>query len=166
MWVKYCKRDGSYWCSTNLYSTNAIIRDLWSLQMGNNHIKLVVWTESTGRLCWPVCFWHDIVLWGKSRAGDVCSAKSKHVQFGFHWRAEAGTPADHLFQDPCLKAGSVPLAPSLGTKVENAGIGHTASHFDTTLLHSRSISTLTQRSPSKFLVGVNKEAQKDLIVLR
>lgn len=110
MWVKYCKgvNPACRWYSSKGYFTNAINGDLWSLQQGNKHTKLLMWTEGTGRLCWPVCFWHDTVLWGESRADDVCSAKSKHAQFGFHWIAEVGrdfcrscSPA-HL-----LKAGSV-----------------------------------------------------------
>lgn len=110
--------------------------------------------------------WCSALGWKPDRWCLLC--QSKLVQFGFDCRVETGRD---FCRSSCpasfLKAGqSVPRVPWLGSEVETAGTGHTACHFDTTSLHSRSVWTFTQRSPSKFLVGVNKVAQKDLAVLR
>lgn len=65
-----------------------------------------------------------MVLWGETRANIVCFTESKHASAG------------HLIQHPFLKQRQLmPLALSLGTKVENAGTDHTACHLTTTLLN-------------------------------
>lgn len=63
------------------------------------------------------------MLWDETRANGVSFTKSKHASAG------------HLIQHPFLKQRQlVPLAQSLGTKVENTSTDDTACHLDTTLL--------------------------------
>lgn len=110
------------WCSANVYLTNAITWDVWSLQQRNKDTELVRGQGilKTVLTCLYLA-WYSAVVWNQ---GKYCLLYQKQAGL-----CRSCNPA------LLLKTASVSApALSLGTKEDNASIDDTACHLDTTLL--------------------------------